>query len=223
MSKGGLLNDIQMPKTRRLVLLAVKEHGGLTADELAEMLNISSVAVRRHLDNLKHDQLVAYEETQRGVGRPSFVYTLTPKAEHLFPRNYEGLAADMLTAVREMYGAEAVDAIFQKRSKRIAQTYRPFINAETLPGRVEQLVELRQADGYMTTWEAEGEEQFVVTELNCPIQNVAQECRQACHEDLRLFSNLLDADVIMLNHKVQGDNACCYKIKPKKSEAEAAD
>jgi len=72
MSKEGLLTDFHIPKTRRLILLAIKEHGELTADQLADMLSISTVAVRRHLDNLKNAQLVRYEEVQSGVGRPSF-------------------------------------------------------------------------------------------------------------------------------------------------------
>ncbi|MFQ5577067.1 MAG: helix-turn-helix transcriptional regulator [Anaerolineae bacterium] len=215
MPKEGLLNDFQMPKTRRLILLAIKEHTGLTADELSDMLHISAVAVRRHLDNLKTAQLVQYEEVQQGVGRPSFVYSLTEKAEHIFPRNYQDLAHDVLTTIQELYGQEAVDAIFKTRAKKITEIYKPFVNSPDLTGRVKQLVQLRQADGYMATWQPEGKEQFVVTELNCPIQHVAEECEQACREDLRLFSDLLDADVIMLNHKVQGDHACAYRITPK--------
>ena len=102
MSKNGLLDDLQMPKTRRLVLLAIKEYGRLTADQLAEMLNISTVAVRRHLDTLKNAQLIGFEEVQKGVGRPSFVYFLTPKADHLFPRNYQDLAADLILTIRDL-------------------------------------------------------------------------------------------------------------------------
>ena len=61
---------IQMPATRRRILIALKEQGGLTADELASLLGISSVAVRRHLTNLERDQLVDHEQAQRGMGRP---------------------------------------------------------------------------------------------------------------------------------------------------------
>lgn len=218
MSKTGLLHDVQMPKTRRLVLLAIKEHNRLTADQLAEMLNISAVAVRRHLDTLKRDQLVTYEEIQRGVGRPSYEYYLTPKADHLFPRNYQDLAADFILSIRELYGKEAVDAIFRKRADKITQTYRPRINGETLEKRIEQLVSLRQQDGYMANWQKRDDDLFIITEHNCPIQHVASECSQACHEDLQLFSNLLGADVIRLNNKVDGDTTCSYKVAAEEAE-----
>ncbi len=217
MPKTGLLNDIHIPKTRRLILLAMKEHGRLTADQLAEMLNISAVAVRRHLDNLKHAHLISYEEVQRGVGRPSFEYYLTPKADNLFPRNYQELAADVILTVRDMYGKEAVDAIFKKRADKISQLYQPLITGSTLEERVEQLVELRQEDGYMASWQKETDGSITITEHNCPIQHVASECSQACHEDLILFSNLLDAEVIRLHNQANGDAICAYKIIDKHS------
>lgn len=215
MPKAGFLNDFHMPKTRRLILLAIKEHNQLTADELAEMLNISTVAVRRHLNNLKNVHLIDYEEVQHGIGRPSFVYTLTPKAEHIFPRNYEELAHEMLDTIKTLYGQEAVEAIFKARAQKISGIYKPYVNAKSLQGRIEQLVELRQRDGYMASWDSEDEGEFIVTELNCPIHQVAKECAQACDGDLRLYSDLLEADVIMLTHQIQGDNACSYKILPK--------
>ena len=214
MPKAGLLN-VNMPKTRRLILLAIKEHGELTADELAGMLNISTVAVRRHLDNLKSAGFIKYEETHQGVGRPSYVYSLTAKADQIFPRNYQDLASDMIDTIREMYGKEAVEEIFKARSKKITDIYRPHINSNSLSGRVKQLVQLRKTDGYMTSWEQEHENEYVVTELNCPIHEVAKECGQACNEDIKMFSDLLDADVIMLNHRVQGAKSCSYKILPK--------
>ncbi len=215
MGKQGMLKDLQMPKSRRLILVALKEHGHMTADGLAPMLNISAVAVRRHLDNLKHADLIQYEEVRQAMGRPSFVYSLTAKANHIFPRNYEDLAHDMLDAIRELYGQEAVDAIFAKRFKKIKAVYSSQVNAQTLSGRLEQLVKLRRIDGYMASWQTGEEDIFILTELNCPIQNVAQGCCQACEQDLQLFSDLLDANVIRYDHLIQGDNACSYTVTPK--------
>lgn len=212
MAKKGMLDELQMPKSRRLILIALKEQGGKTADELAAMLNISAVAVRRHLENLKHAELVTYEEVQQGLGRPKFVYFLTPKAEHIFPRNYEEFAHDVLETIRELYGPEAVDAIFDRRFKKLKETYQSRINAQSLPGKLEQLVQLRCTDGYMADWKTSGKDTFILTELNCPIQHVAEGCCQACEQDLKLFVELLDAEVTRQDHLMQGDQACSYEI-----------
>lgn len=215
MAKQGMLEALQMPKSRRLILIALKENSGLTADTLAEMLAISAVAVRRHLDNLRHAGLIQYEEVRQGMGRPSFVYSLTTKADHIFPRNYEDFAHDMLDAVRDLYGQEAVDAIFAKRFQKIKEVYEPKVNAATLNGRLEQLVELRRQDGFMAEWDTIEEGHYILTELNCPIQQVAEGCCQACEQDLQLFVELLDADVTRQDHLIQGDKACSYQIRPK--------
>ncbi|NIP25340.1 MAG: transcriptional regulator [Phycisphaerae bacterium] len=215
MAKQGMLEELQMPKSRRLILLALKEQGGKTADELAVLLKISAVAVRRHLDNLKHAELIKYEEVQQGMGRPKFVYSLTEKAEHIFPRNYEELAHDILDTIRELYGQEAVDAIFAKRYQKIKETYTAQINAETLQERLDQLTKLRRTDGYMADWTVGENGTFILTELNCPIQHVAEGCCQACEQDLKLFNELLDAEVTRQDHLIQGDQACSYAIIPK--------
>jgi len=215
MAKQGMLEEFQIPASRRQILVALKEKGGLTADELAARLKISAVAVRRHLDNLKNAGLVTYKEVKQGMGRPSFVYSLTDKTDHIFPRSYEELAHDIILIIQSLYGQEAVDTIFEKRFEKIKEIYEPQVNAKTLTGRLDQLVRLRQSDGYMADWKTNDDGTFIITEMNCPIQNVAEGCCQACQQDLQLFTDLLDANVTRQDHLVQGDNACSYQITPK--------
>lgn len=215
MAKQGMLDELQMPESRRQILLALKERGGLTADDLANMLKISAVAVRRHLDNLKHSGLIEYQEVRQGMGRPSFVYSLTEKTDHIFPRNYEELAQDVLDTIRDLYGQDAVDAIFDKRFTKIKEIYKTKVDGQTLEERIGQLARLRQEDGYMAVWQGNDDGTFIMTERNCPIQSVAAGCCEACAQDLQLFVELLDAEVIREDHMVQGDDACSYQIVPR--------
>jgi len=205
----------QMPVTRRRILTLLKEKGELTADELAALLNISAVAVRRHLTNLERDQLVAYEEMQRGMGRPSFVYQLGEAATSFFPRRYDELAVVVLETIQDLYGREAIDAVFRMRSEHIMESYRAKINGKTLGTRLDQLTRLREADGYMSTWQVDGESAFILREANCPIVHVAAGCDAACDYDLALLTNLLDAKVTRKTHLASGDSACSYEVQPK--------
>ncbi|MEM7028457.1 MAG: metalloregulator ArsR/SmtB family transcription factor [Chloroflexota bacterium] len=215
MAKQGMIDDLQMPESRRQILLALKEQSSLTADDLAAQLDISAVAVRRHLDNLKHSGLIEYEEVRQGMGRPSYVYSLTGKTDQIFPRNYEELAQDVLDTIRDLYGEDAVDAIFDKRFEKIKEIYQKEIDGQTLQERIEQLVALRQKDGYMARWQKNEDGTFIMTERNCPIQSIAAECCEACAQDLQLFVELLDANVKREDHLVQGDDACSYQIAPR--------
>lgn len=212
---NGTLINKQMPATRRKILKLLKENGTLTADELARMLGISSVAVRRHLTKLEGDSLVAYNEEQRGMGRPSFVYQLGKAADTYFPRRYEELATDVLETITELFGSDAIDAIFRMRSQQLIQNYRTKITGSTLDERLNQLTQLREADGYMSTWEPDQDGTFILREANCPIINVAEGCYSACDYDHVMLENLLDATVERKSHLVNGDGACVYQVKPK--------
>lgn len=204
-----------MPLTRRRILMLLKEHGQLTADELADLLGISAVAVRRHLTKLESDQLVTYQEVQRGMGRPSYVYRLGEAAADFFPRRYEELAVNVLETIRELYGGEAIDAIFRMRTSHVIEKYRRQVNGKTLDSRLDQLTRLREADGYMSTWEATPNGTYMLREANCPIFHVAEGCETACEHDLVMLTDLLEADVVRTSHLAKGDGACCYEVRPK--------
>ncbi len=204
-----------MPLTRRRILMLLKEKGELTADELADLLGISAVAVRRHLTKLESDQLVSYQEVQRGMGRPSFVYRLGEASGSFFPRRYEELAVNVLETIQELYGREAIDAIFRMRTNHIIENYRRKINGKTLDVRLDQLTRLRAADGYMSTWEAGVDNTFILREANCPIFHVAEGCNTACDHDLAMLTDLLQAEVVRTSHLANGDGACCYQVRPK--------
>jgi DeoR family suf operon transcriptional repressor len=204
-----------MPMTRRRILTLLKEEKELTADQLADMLGISSVAVRRHLTKLEGDQLVEYQEVQRGMGRPSFVYRLGEAAASFFPRRYEELATTVLETIKDLYGVEAVDAIFRMRSEQFVADYRRKVNGKTLDARLEQVTQLREADGYMSSWEPDQDNMFILREANCPIINVASGCEAACSHDQAMLETLLDAEVVRKGHLAKGDGACIYEVRPK--------
>jgi len=214
-----IANDVlnmQMPATRRRILIALKERGGMTADELAEKLNITSVAVRRHLANLERDRLVDHVEIQHGVGRPSYIYRLTETAASLFPSNYEQLAGYVLGAIEGLFGREAVDRIFEQRRQEQARSYRPLVNGPTLPDRLKQLIHLREAEGYLVTWEARPDGTYELRQYHCPILRVAEGCQAACVNELVLFVDLLDAEVTRQSHQAAGDATCSYQIRPRR-------
>ncbi len=214
MTTSDLLTT-QMPATRRRILIALKERGRMTADELAEKLGISAVAIRRHLTNLERDRLVDHEQVQRGMGRPSYVYRLTEAAHQIFPHNYDQMASYFLEAIQELFGQEAVGRIFEHRTQELTQSYRPQVNGQDLTDRLEQLTRLREADGYMPVLEEQEDGTYVLRQYHCPIFHVAEGCVEACDHELALFVDLLDAEVTRQNHQITGDTECSYEIRRK--------
>ncbi len=215
MMANDVLNS-QMPAMRRRILITLKEQGGMSADELAGQLGITSVAVRRHLMNLERDRLVDHEEIQRGVGRPNYIYRLTDAAASLFPNNYDQLASYVLDAIEGLFGREAVDRIFEQRRKEQTRSYRSQVDGTTLTDRLEQWAQLREAEGYMPVWEAHEDGTFQLRQYHCPILHVAAECQAACTQELAMYVHLLDAEVVRQTHQAKGDTTCSYQIRPRR-------
>src|SRR5574338_497468 len=86
-------------KTHEAVLLHLKRQGAMTVSELCDALQITAMAVRRHLIGLQKDGLVDSKIVKQLRGRPTYKYCLTEKAESLFPSGFGSLATDLLDAV----------------------------------------------------------------------------------------------------------------------------
>src|SRR5690606_29235429 len=81
---------------RKDVILALKERGVATAQELAEATFLSIAAARSHLLVLERTGLITYERHREGVGRPAHRYRLSDRGESLFPQGYATLSKSLM-------------------------------------------------------------------------------------------------------------------------------
>jgi DeoR family transcriptional regulator, suf operon transcriptional repressor len=203
----------QLQPTRRKIVLALKQHGGLTAAELAEMLGITSMGVRRHLTTLERDKLVVYELVQRGKGRPSYVYQLSPQAENLFPKNYAALANELLSYVADSAGPDTVISLFDRRAQRRIRNAQAQLEGKPLADRVAGLARILDGEGYLADWEQEDEDTFWLREHNCAVHDVAAIYSAACNSELNFLQTVLsDAAVTREHHMIRGELTCAYRI-----------
>lgn len=203
----------QLQPTRRKIILALKQRGGMTAAELAELLGITSMGVRRHLTMLERDRLVRYELVQRGKGRPSYVYTLSAEAEHLFPKNYAALATELLGYLAADDSEQVIQLFDQRAHRRIRQA-QTHLDGKPLDERVAGLAQMLHDEGYLAEWEQLDEETFFLSEHNCAVHDVAQQFRAACGSELTFLQAVLpDAEVTREHHMMRGDLMCAYRIR----------
>jgi predicted ArsR family transcriptional regulator len=203
----------QMNDTRAALIEQLKVCGGCTVEHLSEVLAITPTAVRQHLTSLERDGLIEREKLPRqGVGRPGFVYRLSPKAQALFPTAYRQLAVDLLTVLLETEGATRVAQLFHRRREKLTAQYRPHIEGKPFSERVETLTRLRTADGYMTDCEQLDSNTFLIQEVHCPLLSVAECCPQLCSQELLMFAELLEAEVAMEKRLASGDRCCRYRV-----------
>ncbi len=208
----------QLQPTRRKIILALKQRGGLTASELADMLEITSMGVRRHLTMLERDRLVRYELVQRGKGRPSYVYRLSDEAKNLFPKNYAALANELLGYLAAEDDQQVIQ-LFDLRAQRRIRQARTRLDGKELADRVAGLADILHEEGYLAEWEQIDANTFELSEHNCAVQDVAQEFRAACGSELTFLQAVLaDAEVTREHHMLGGDRMCAYRIRRKTGE-----
>jgi predicted ArsR family transcriptional regulator len=201
---------------RREILTLLKRRGPLSADELAEGLGVSGVAVRQHLDVLETEGLVAATIERRPVGRPRHLFALTDAAADCFPNSYHLFAASLLEQVVEQEGAGKLTELLEGRRQRLLEQHRPLLDGQELEGRVAALTCLQDQAGYMAEMEAGEDGRFILRQHHCALCRVARSFPQICGKELELFAELLDADVTHEQHLLRGDHLCSFVIRPKR-------
>ena len=204
------------PTTKRAVLELMKRNGPQTVAQLCEALELSGPAVRRHLETLEGEGLVAQTTRALGRGRPAHLYALTEAGHDLFPRNYDQLASQLLDAVQCQLGDEGVERMFAYRQRVLAERYAGRTNGRELPELAGELAAIQDENGYMAEWQPDGEERYLVREHNCAIAKVAGAHPSACRHELALFQQLAGpgVEVERVAHMQAGDLECAYVLRP---------
>lgn len=202
-------------KTRHLILEALRRSSGLTADQLAEQLGVTAMAVRKHLATLEREGALSATVERRPVGRPVHVYTLTPRAQERFPQRYCDLTTDLLDDLRALDGEGKVDLLFRRRADRAYACLAPAVRGRPLPEQLTALTDYLDEQGYLAEWETTPDGDYLLKEHNCAIYGVAQCAPEVCECELDLFRRLLaGVDIDRERHVVDGDTYCCYRLRP---------
>jgi predicted ArsR family transcriptional regulator len=203
-----------MQKTRKLILDYIKEHGQATVDELAEVLDLTSVTVRHHLDILRSEELVAEPVIvhRSSRGRPQHSYALTQKASGHFPKNYGELTSKVLAEIKAASPPPAVNVIFEGVANRLAAEAPSPVPGEPMTERLNRAVTFLNARGYVARWET-APEGYLLHTCNCPYEGLAGAHPELCGMDRALVGNLLDAPLECLARVVEGGQSCAYLIR----------
>lgn len=199
--------------TKDRILQLLKKQVSLTVNDLTEELNISHMAVRKHLDSLQKDKLIFSKEVKQPIGRPLQIYLLTDKGESLFPKNYEGITLEFLQDIEAMYGKESIDDLFHKREERLTSEYTQRLAPKNAVEKIEEIVAIQNEKGYMADLSQINENTFELIEYNCPIIAVANQYKTACQCETNILKSVLGTDdVRRASCKTDGNDHCRFLI-----------
>src|SRR3981081_3565643 len=179
--------------TRMEVLELLRRKGRCSAETIASDLGVTPNAVRQHLTNLERDGLVVSHPERSGRGRPSLLFSLTERADSVFPKRYGQLATMVLQEVQEMGGPEALDEVFSRVAARHASAIEPALEGLDFDEKLRRVVLWIGRAGTLAE-QRETAEGVKVTIHNCPFRNTALKFPQVCTITTQLMSRILSTN-----------------------------
>ena len=197
--------------TRQRVVRSILDNGPSTAAALAERLELTPAAVRRHLDQLLDEGTVEAREPRslaaRGRGRPAKLFALTEAGRDGFDQQYDDLAVQALRFLDETGGDAAVREFAQRRVAFIEERFGDVQREHPQLDPAEVLAHVLTDEGYAASVRGipVGEQ---LCQQHCPVSHVAHEFPQLCEAETQAISRVLGRHVQRLATIAHGDGVC---------------
>ena len=197
--------------TRERVVRSVLVNGPSTAVALAERLELTPAAVRRHLDQLIEDGTLEAREPRsvavRGRGRPAKLFALTEAGRDRLDQAYDDLAVQAIRFLAETGGEQAVRQFADRRAARIEQRFHALLDARPDLAPTQALAQVFTAEGYAAAVRESpvGEQ---LCQQHCPVSHVAHEFPELCEAETAAISRMLGRHVQRLATIAHGDGVC---------------
>ena len=207
--------------TRERVVRSVMVNGPSTAAALAERLQLTPAAVRRHLDQLIDEGTLEAREprptSSRGRGRPAKVFVLTDAGRDRLDQAYDDLAVQAIRFLAETGGEDAVRQFADRRAARIEQRFETVVEAHPELDRVEALAGVLTDEGYAAAVRRDVPVGEQLCQQHCPVSHVAHEFPELCEAETAAISRMLGRHVQRLATIAHGDGVCTTCIPDLKS------
>ena len=197
--------------TRMEVLELLRRKGHASAETIAAELLVTPNAIRQHLTNLERDGFVVSIPEKSRRGRPSLLFSLTERADSVFPKRYGQLATMVLQEVQDMGGPEALDEVFERMATRHAGAISRSLEGLEFDEKLKRVVAWIGRAGTLAE-QTETPEGVKVTIHNCPFRNTALKYPQVCTITPHLISQLLGTAVSQADSIHRHDPYCSFVV-----------
>ncbi|HET7068851.1 MAG TPA: metalloregulator ArsR/SmtB family transcription factor [Nocardioides sp.] len=209
--------------TRERVVRSILVSGPSTAADLAERLDLTPAAVRRHLDHLLAQGALEARDPRptagRGRGRPAKIFAITEAGRTHFDQQYDDLAVQALRYLAETGGDEAVLEFARRRVAFIERDYETVLAADPDLTPAEALARVFSSEGYAASvrslpllTQPRGVDGLAAAEQlcqqHCPVSHVAAEFPQLCEAETEAIGLVLGRHVQRLATIAHGDGVC---------------
>lgn len=184
----------QIGRTQRLNAINVlKRSAGLTVRELAGELGMSYMGAKQICLDLEKDGFLQTFRRHHGVGRPEILYSLTEKAQALFPQADNGVVLSLLDQARKLFGAGAPEKLLYLHYQKLTESYLVKLgDISDLAERAGKLARIRDQEGYIANLL---EEPLRIVERHHPLQGVLDTYPEIVTMEKDMFQKVLRLSV----------------------------
>lgn len=203
-----------MPLTQRALastrgeILSLLCHSPHTVGDLAIALNLTNNAVRAHLAAMERDGIVVHTGVRRGIGKPAFIYEMTPQGQALLSRAYQPALQEVLNALTRTLGPADSESLLRDAGRGLAAQH--ILPPGDLRTRAEASLAMLQRLGGTAGIE-EHDSALRIRSLCCPLSAVVPEHPEVC----KLFEAMLTEMIGVPVHEQCDKKAppsCCFEL-----------
>lgn len=198
-----------MQGTRERILDVIIRRREVRVEELASEFDITTAAVRRHLDNLRADGLIDARSVKQATGRPYYSYFPTDKAVEQAASAYVDLLGRMLISLGGR--TDVLSTVMSSVAEAVASKHRRDDENDDQEARVVHVTESLREEGILDSWHAAHDGYHLVNGA-CPYRKVAEMSSLPCEADRKAIELLLGTDVQQIHRIVDGASCCEYVV-----------
>ena len=191
-------------------IVSLMRDGSSTVNELASKLELTDNAVRAHLLSLERDGLIRQSGVQRGPRKPHFAYELTAEAERLFPKAYDALLNQLITALKGRLPPAVLEDVLREVGRSLAARHSSDRTSADLEGRVQDALRVLKAIGGAPSVERENG-RLIIRSGGCPLSAAVVEHPEVCE-----LAEALVAEIVGLpvqERCARGESPkCCFEV-----------
>ncbi len=200
------------------ILSLLKTRGPQRSQQLADLLQLTAMGVRKHLLTLAEQGLVraVAAESPGKAGRPQQYWQLTAAGHQQFPDRHADVSLQLIDGVRQLFGDAGLEQLIRQREQQQWQHYQQLlVDCDDLASKVKKLAEIRQQEGYLAEV-FKRDHCWYLAEHHCPICAAASQCQQFCRAELQLFQACVAtlALVERTEHLLAAGRRCVYRFQP---------
>ena len=206
-----------MKSTRELIRDLLAARSEATVGEIAGLLGLNQANIRRHLEVMRAEGLVDVRIHRGDVGRPSYVYRLTERAEEL-SAHYPRLVHRLFRRIASLPGDQAASGqellvqVFDGVAEDIAGAYRPQVTGATVEQRVAETSVALKDEGIVDHWRKDDDGYHLMNTV-CPYRKAAEASAAPCHADQRVVEMLVGMPVEQVARMIDGHATCEYVVR----------